>query len=84
MFVGLCCTIITNGEKVAFSYLTTPNPINENVISFMNVLPREFDLHRFIDYDMQFDKAFVDPLKVVISLIGWNVEPVASLDNFFG
>ena len=47
-------------------------------------LPREFDLHIFIDYDMQFDKAFVDPLKVVISLIGWNVEPVASLDSFFG
>jgi len=76
--------MIKNGEKIAFSYLTTPNPINENVISFMNVLPREFDLHRFIDYDMQFDKAFVDPLKVVISLIGWNVEPVASLDSFFG
>ena len=76
--------MIKNGEKVHFSYLTTPNPINENVISFMNVLPRELDLHRFIDYDMQFDKAFVDPLKVVISLIGWNVEPVASLDSFFG
>ncbi len=75
---------IKNGEKIHFSYLTTPNPINENVISFMNVLPREFDLHRFIDYDMQFDKAFVEPLKVVISLIGWNVEPVASLDSFFG
>ena len=76
--------MIKNGEKIHFSYLTTPNPINENVISFMNVLPRELDLHRFVDYDMQFDKAFVDPLKVVISLIGWNVEPVASLDNFFG
>ena len=76
--------MIKNGEKIAFSYLTVPNPINENVISFMNVLPRELDLHRFIDYDMQFNKAFVDPLKVVISLIGWNVEPVASLDSFFG
>ena len=76
--------MIKNGEKIHFSYLTTPNPINENVISFTNVLPRELDLHRFIDYDMQFDKAFVDPLKVVISLIGWNVEPVASLDSFFG
>jgi len=76
--------MVKNGEKIHFSYLTTPNPINENVISFLNVLPRELDLHRFIDYDMQFDKAFVDPLKVVISLIGWNVEPVASLDSFFG
>ena len=75
---------IKNGEKIHFTYLTTPNPINENVISFLNVLPRELDLHRFIDYDMQFDKAFVEPLKVVVNLINWNVEPVASLDSFFG
>tara|TARA_A100001011_G_scaffold35883_1_gene34195 strand:- start:8354 stop:10867 length:2514 start_codon:yes stop_codon:yes gene_type:complete len=75
--------MIKNGEKVHFSYLTLPNPINENVISFMNVLPRELDLHRFIDYDMQFNKAFIEPLKAVISLIDWNVEPVASLDSFF-
>jgi hypothetical protein len=74
---------IKNGEKILFTYLTTPNPINENVISFMNSLPREFDLHRFVDYDMQFDKSFVEPLKTVVNLINWNVEPVASLDSFF-
>ena len=75
---------IKNGEKIHFTYLTTPNPINENVISFISVLPREFDLRRFIDHDMQFDKAFVEPLKVIIEKIDWNVEPVASLDSFFG
>jgi len=75
---------IKNGEKIHFTYLTTPNPINENVISFISVLPREFDLRRFIDHDMQFDKAFVEPLKVIIEKINWNVEPVASLDSFFG
>ena len=56
--------MIKNGEKIAFTYLTTPNPINENVISFMNVLPREFDLHRFIDYDMQFDKHSLTHLRL--------------------
>jgi len=76
--------MIKNGEKILFTYLTTPNPINENVISFVNSLPREFDLHRFVDYDMQFDKSFVEPLKTVVNLINWNVEPVASLDSFFG
>ena len=76
--------LIKSGEKLHFTYLTTPNPINENVISFMNVLPKEFDLHKYIDYDMQFDKSFIEPLKVVIEKIGWNVEPVASLDSFFG
>ena len=76
--------MIKNGEKVHFAYLTMPNPINENVISFTSVLPREFDLHRFIDYDMQFEKSFVEPLKAIVQLINWNVEPVASLDSFFG
>tara|TARA_B100000900_G_scaffold412492_1_gene434412 strand:- start:350 stop:1855 length:1506 start_codon:yes stop_codon:yes gene_type:complete len=74
---------IMNGEKIHFTYLTTPNPINENVISFTNSLPKEFDLHRFVDYDMQFDKSFVEPLKNIVQLINWNVEPVASLDTFF-
>ena len=61
--------LIKNGEKIHFTYLTTPNPINENVISFLSVMPREFDLHRFVDYDMQFDKSFVEPLKEYCSVI---------------
>jgi hypothetical protein len=54
------------------------------VISYSNVLPKEFDLQNYIDYDKQFDKSFIEPLNAVISKIGWNVEPVASLDSFFG
>jgi DNA polymerase elongation subunit (family B) len=75
---------VKNSDKIKFTYLTLPNPINENVISFINVLPKEFDLNSYVDYDMQFDKSFIEPLKNIITLIGWNVEPVASLDNFFG
>ncbi|SVA88680.1 uncharacterized protein METZ01_LOCUS141534, partial [marine metagenome] len=48
-----------------------------------NSLPKEFDLHRFVDYDTQFDKSFVEPLKNIVRLIDWNVEPTASLDLFF-
>jgi hypothetical protein len=72
-----------NSDKIHFTYLTLPNPINENVISFPRILPKELDLNKYVDYDMQFDKSFIEPLKAVISLIGWNVEPVASLDSFF-
>jgi len=81
--LGMRYETIKNSDKIHFTYLSTPNPINENVISFVGVLPREFDLHRFVDYDLQFDKTFIEPLKAVIGLIGWNVEPVASLDSFF-
>ena len=75
---------VKNSDKIHFTYLTVPNPINENVISFINVLPREFELQNYVDYDLQFDKSFIEPLKNIITLIGWNVEPVASLDSFFG
>jgi DNA polymerase elongation subunit (family B) len=75
--------VIKNGEKIHFTYLTMPNPINENVISFINVLPAEFDLKRYIDYDLQFEKSFIEPLKAIVNLINWNVEPVASLNSFF-
>ena len=75
---------VKNSDKIHFTYLSIPNPINENVISFINVLPREFELNGYVDYDLQFDKSFIEPLKAIITLIGWNVEPVASLDSFFG
>ena len=75
--------LIKNGESVYFTYLTLPNTLNENVIAFQQTLPREFDLRRYIDYDLQFEKAFVEPLKTVVNFMNWNVEPVASLDSFF-
>jgi hypothetical protein len=60
-----------------------PNPIQENVIAFPEVLPSELKLDHYIDYDLQFDKTFVEPLKLILDAIGWHPEPVASLDEFF-
>jgi DNA polymerase elongation subunit (family B) len=76
--------IITNGEKVKFCYLKMPNTINENVISFVNVLPKEFELEPYIDYETQFSKSFIEPLGVILNKIGWTTEPVSTLDSFFG
>ena len=76
--------VITNGEKVKFCYLKVPNVINENVISFVNVLPKEFELEPYIDYEIQFNKSFIEPLGVILNKIGWTTEPVSTLDNFFG
>ena len=76
--------VITNGEKVKFCYLKLPNTINENVISFVNALPKEFELEPYIDYETQFHKSFVEPLGVILNKIGWTTEPVSTLDSFFG
>ena len=76
--------VITNGEKVKFCYLKLPNVMNENVISFVSALPKEFELEKYIDYETQFQKSFVEPLGVILDKIGWTTEPVSSLDSFFG
>lgn len=75
--------LIQSGEKIKFVALRVPNPINENVIGFPQGLPKELNLHPFIDYRAQFDKSFVEPLRTFTDAIGWSVEPRASLDEFF-
>jgi DNA polymerase elongation subunit (family B) len=74
---------INNGEKIKFCYLKKPNPIHENVISFINEFPIELGLINYIDYDLQFDKAFLEPLKTLLDSIGWSVEKTSTLDSFF-
>ena len=74
---------IKDGEKIKFSYMKTPNPIQENVISILSILPKEFDLDRFIDYDMQFEKSYLEPLQGIVSSFGWNAEYKPSLLGFF-
>lgn len=76
-------SLIKNGEKIKFCYLKLPNTINENVIAFIDFLPKEFDLHKYVDYELQFQKTFVEPLQAILDTIDWSVEPTASLDSFF-
>jgi DNA polymerase elongation subunit (family B) len=76
--------LIQEGEKLKFTYLKQPNPFKDTVISFPNRLPKEFGLNEFIDYDMQFNKAFVDPIRVILDCIGWTTEKTNSLESFFG
>ena len=75
---------IREGDKIKFVYLRTPNPYHENVIAFLTELPKEFNLESFIDYDTQFDKTFVEPLKTIIEPLNWHAEEVSSLEDFFG
>ena len=76
--------LIQDGEKIKFVYLKTPNKIGENVISYLNTFPKEFALDKQVDYDLQFSKSFLDPIKVIMDVIGWQPEKIASLEFLFG
>jgi hypothetical protein len=76
-------SLINNGEKVKYIFLKKPNIIQENVISFIQDFPKELGLDKYIDYELQFDKSFLDPLKSILDTIGWNVEKTVNLDLFF-
>jgi DNA polymerase elongation subunit (family B) len=75
--------LIANGNKIKFMYLKLPNPIKENVVAFPDYFPKEFQLEKYIDYDLQFDKTFVDPLRLILDAVGWHTEQQVTLEDFF-
>ena len=75
--------MIGNGDKVKFCYLKLPNPIHENVISVLGELPPELNLEKYIDYNTQFQKAFLEPVKSILDTIDWSTEKRNTLESFF-
>jgi DNA polymerase elongation subunit (family B) len=74
---------IQEGEKLKFAYLKMPNPFKDTVISYPGRLPTEFGLDKYIDYDVQFEKAFLDPIRVILDCMGWKTEKTNSIEDFF-
>lgn len=74
---------ITNGDKIKFVYLKQPNPYHSNVLASPGEIPSEFDLEKYIDYNKQFEKTYLDPLDIILNTIDWNAEKQNTLDAFF-
>jgi len=80
---------IQEGDKIKFLMLKKPNPLGgvvgeDQVISFPNILPKEFKLEGYIDFKIQFEKSFIDPLTAILDTIGWSTEKKNTLENLFG
>jgi len=74
---------IMDGDKIKYCYMKVPNPLHEDVFAVLNVLPKQFNLEQHIDYDRQFNAAFLKPLTLICDAISWKTEEVATLDDFF-
>jgi len=75
--------LVKDGDKIKFCYMKMPNPLQENVLSVLSVLPKEFDLEKYIDYETQFEKAYVEPLRIIVNTFGWDTEKKSTLESFF-
>ena len=75
--------LIQEGEKVKFTYLKLPNTFKDSVVSFPSRLPTEFELQKYIDYDTQFEKTFLEPIKVILDCMNWKTEKTSSIEDFF-
>jgi len=74
---------IQEGEKIRFIYLKEPNHFKENIIAFSDILPPEFNLHKYVDRELQFEKVFLAPLVNIMTAVGWQLEEKETLDEFF-
>lgn len=74
---------IQEGEKIKFIYLKEPNTIKENCIGFIGKIPKELDIHKYIDYNTMFEKSFIEPLNQIVEGLGWSTHPKASLEDLF-
>jgi len=78
---------IQEGDKIKFLHMKIPNTYQSTSISFMTKLPEELNLHNIVDYDMQFEKSFVEPLKFITNVIKWPIDSSygtqGTLEEFF-
>ena len=75
------------GDKIRFLHLKEPNAYQSSAFSFITKMPKELDLHKFIDYNLQYEKSFIEPLKFITDKIKWAIDgsygSQGTLEDFF-
>tara|TARA_B100000519_G_C14012507_1_gene329419 strand:- start:14 stop:598 length:585 start_codon:yes stop_codon:yes gene_type:complete len=78
---------IQEGDKIKFVALKEPNEYQSSAFSFMTSFPKELDIYDLVDYDTQFEKSFIEPLKFITDKIHWAIDgsfgSQGSLEEFF-
>jgi DNA polymerase elongation subunit (family B) len=78
---------IQEGDKVRFVNMKQPNIYQSSAFSFITFFPKELDIMDRIDYDIQFTKAFVEPLRFITEKMNWLIDDSygtqGTLEDFF-
>lgn len=77
--------LIMDGEKIRYCQLKSPNPFNSHVVANLNRLPNYESFKQYIDFDTQFEKCFLGPLRTVTDANGWDLERATTYtaEDFF-
>ncbi len=74
---------IKNGSKIRFIKLKEPNLIHSYVVAFIDELPEEMELDKYINRKQQFEDTFMGPLESFTQLIDWDIRRSVSLNSLF-
>ena len=79
--------LIQEGDKIRFLHMKQPNIYQSSAFSFMTDIPKELDIVGKIDYDIQYEKSFIEPLKFITDKILWKIDQTygtqGTLEDFF-
>lgn len=80
--------MIRDGDKIKYVYLKVPNPYGKNgrdmVMGFASTCPPQFELEKYVDRELQFEKTLLEPIQSMLNIIGWNISNQQTLESFFG
>ena len=75
---------IKNKDKIKIAKLVQPNPYRKDSVGFIGELPKQFKIDKWIDRDSSFEQTYLEPMRRVLTAIGWSDVEQTSLDDFFG
>lgn len=75
--------LIADGEKIKVINLNLPNPANAKSIAFKGFLPPELGLDKYINFQEQYEKMFLNPVTSLAEARGWFAERHITVDDAF-
>lgn len=76
-------TPIQNGDKVRIVAILPTAPVSGNYIAYKDSLPKELDLHQFVDKETLFEKTFLSPVESFTKHLGWKHIDQFDVNDFF-